>query len=118
MPIDATSSGIDHFIPGLAVNKATSGAAAQLGLTYYFYPKGSTQLSVGFTSSANAGSTWSTPTDDRQRDDLDLGGDHQPGPHGRRLHLDLLRLGQPGARSLRRRERANDRRRHDLLEHS
>jgi hypothetical protein len=49
-----------YFIPGLAVNKATSGATAQLGLTYYFYPKGSTQLSVGFISSANAGSTWTT----------------------------------------------------------
>ena len=61
VPIDATNSGIDHFIPGLAVNKATSGSTAQLGLTYYFYPKGSTQLSVGFTSSANAGGTWSTP---------------------------------------------------------
>jgi BNR repeat-like domain len=61
IPIDGTSTGIDHFIPGLAVNKATSGATAQLGLTYYFYPKGSTALSVGFTSSANAGSTWSTP---------------------------------------------------------
>jgi len=61
VPIDATGSGIDHFIPGLAVNKATSGAAAQLGLTYYFYPKQSTQLSVGFISSANAGSTWSAP---------------------------------------------------------
>jgi hypothetical protein len=61
IPIDGTSTGIDHFIPGLAVNKATSGASAQLGLTYYFYPKGSTQLSVGFTSSTNAGSTWSTP---------------------------------------------------------
>ncbi|HLV97082.1 MAG TPA: sialidase family protein [Ktedonobacterales bacterium] len=61
VPIDATNSGIDHFIPGLAVNKATSGSSAQLGLTYYFYPAGSTQLSVGFTSSTNAGSTWSTP---------------------------------------------------------
>jgi hypothetical protein len=61
VPIDATKSGIDHFIPGLAVNKATSGATAQLGLTYYFYPSGSTSLSVGFTSSTNAGSTWSTP---------------------------------------------------------
>ena len=60
IPIDSTGSGIDHFIPGLAVNKATSGATAQLGLTYYFYPKRSTQLSVGFISSANAGSTWST----------------------------------------------------------
>src|SRR5205085_4899463 len=54
-------SGIDHFIPGLAVNKATSGGTAQLGLTYYFFPSGSTQLSVGFISSTNAGSTWSTP---------------------------------------------------------
>ena len=61
IPIDGTNSGIDHFIPGLAVNKATSGASAQLGLTYYFYPKGSTQLSVGFVSSTNAGSTWSAP---------------------------------------------------------
>jgi hypothetical protein len=61
VPIDATSSGLDHFIPGLAVNKATSGAAAQLGLTYYFYPARSTDLSVGFISSANAGSTWSAP---------------------------------------------------------
>ena len=60
VPIDATNSGIDHFIPGLAVNKATSGATAQLGLTYYFYPSKSTQLSVGFISSANAGSTWTT----------------------------------------------------------
>jgi len=61
VPIDATNSGIDHFIPGLAVNKATSGSTAQLGLTYYFYPSSSTQLSVGFISSTNAGSTWSTP---------------------------------------------------------
>ena len=61
VPIDATNSGIDHFIPGLAVNKATSGATAQLGLTYYYYPKASTQLSVGFVSSADAGATWSIP---------------------------------------------------------
>jgi hypothetical protein len=60
VPIDATNSAIDHFIPGLAVNKATSGATAQLGLTYYFYPPRSTQLSVGFTSSADAGATWAT----------------------------------------------------------
>ena len=61
IPIDATNSGIDHFIPGLAVDKATSGTAARLGLTYYFYPSGSTQLGVGFISSTNAGSTWSSP---------------------------------------------------------
>ena len=61
IPIDGTGTGIDHFIPGLAVNKATSGATAQLGLTYYFYPRKSTKLSVGFTSSANGGGTWSNP---------------------------------------------------------
>lgn len=61
VPIDATGSGIDHFIPGLAVNKATSGATAQLGLTYYFYASGSSSLQVGFISSANSGSTWSAP---------------------------------------------------------
>jgi hypothetical protein len=61
VPIDDTKSGIDHFIPGLGVNKATSGGSAQLGLTYYFYPSGSTQLSVGFISSTNGGSTWSAP---------------------------------------------------------
>jgi hypothetical protein len=61
VPIDGTSSGVDHFIPGLAVNKATSGSTTQLGLTYYFYPARSTQLSVGFVSSGNAGSSWSAP---------------------------------------------------------
>jgi hypothetical protein len=60
IPADPTGSGIDHFIPGLAVNTTTSGATAQLGLTYYFYPKKSTQLAVGFISSADGGATWST----------------------------------------------------------
>jgi hypothetical protein len=60
VPIDAINSGIDHFIPGLAVNKSTSGSTAQLGLTYYFYPARSTQLSVGFISSNTAGTTWSS----------------------------------------------------------
>jgi hypothetical protein len=58
IPIDATGSRVDHFIPGLAVNNATSGSTAQLGLTYYYYPAGTTQLSVGFISSSSAGATW------------------------------------------------------------
>jgi hypothetical protein len=66
VPIDATSSTVDHFIPGLAVNKNTSGNTAQLGLTYYFYTNrscgSSCQLNVGFISSSNAGSTWSAAT--------------------------------------------------------
>jgi hypothetical protein len=61
VPIDAVTSNVDHFIPGLAVDGTTSGNTAHLGLTYYFYPPRSTALSVGFISSANAGSTWSSP---------------------------------------------------------
>src|SRR3954471_5105956 len=33
VPIDGTSSGVDHFIPGLAVNNASLGSGADLGLT-------------------------------------------------------------------------------------
>jgi hypothetical protein len=67
VPIDATTSTVDHFIPGIGVDRTTSGASARIGLTYYFYPNRSCtaatcQLSVGFVSSTNGGSTWSTPT--------------------------------------------------------
>jgi hypothetical protein len=62
-----TSDGGDHFIPGIGVDGATSGSTAKLGLTYYRYPAANCtastcQLTVGYTSSANGGSTWSTPT--------------------------------------------------------
>ncbi|TDU02547.1 BNR repeat protein [Streptomyces sp. 846.5] len=65
IPIDAVTSTADHFTPGLGVDKATSGTTTKLGLYYYFYPNHSCtastcQLEVGFISSANAGSTWST----------------------------------------------------------
>lgn len=67
VPIDAVGSGVDHFIPGLAVDKSTSGSSAHLGLTYYFYPSASCststcQLDVGFISSTNGGSSWGAPT--------------------------------------------------------
>jgi hypothetical protein len=66
IPIDATTSGVDHFIPGLGVDHSTSGSSAHLGLTYYFYPVASCsastcKLSVGFVSSSNGGGTWSGP---------------------------------------------------------
>jgi hypothetical protein len=64
VPIDGTNSGVDHFIPGLAVTG--TGATTQLGLTYYFYRQGrctSCQLEVGYIQSNNAGSTWSNHTD-------------------------------------------------------
>ena len=65
IPIDATSSGIDHFIPGLGVDKATSGSTADLGLYYYFYPNANCtastcQMEVGYIDSANGGTSWST----------------------------------------------------------
>jgi hypothetical protein len=66
VPIDATTSTVDHFIPGLGVDHATSGTTAKLGLYYYFYPNASCsastcQMEVGYISSANGGSTWSAP---------------------------------------------------------
>jgi hypothetical protein len=67
VPIDATNSGADHFLPGLGVDPATSGSSAKLGLVYYFYPNAACtsstcQLQVGFVSSANGGGSWSAPT--------------------------------------------------------
>jgi len=67
VPIDATNSGVDHFIPGLAVDRSTSGSTAHLALTYYFYPvsncsQSTCQLDVGEISSTNGGATWGTAT--------------------------------------------------------
>jgi hypothetical protein len=69
IPIDKITSGVDHFIPGLGVDPATSGATAHLALTYYYYPKAACtfptpdtcRLEVGFTSSSDGGKTWSNP---------------------------------------------------------
>jgi hypothetical protein len=67
IPIDPVKSTVDHFIPGLAVNPATSGKKAHLALAYYYYPHSACdpttcQLDVGYVTSANGGSTWSSPT--------------------------------------------------------
>lgn len=67
IPIDATTSTVDHFIPGLGIEPATSGATAHLGLTYYYYPQtnctvASCALYVGFISSLDGGNSWSRPT--------------------------------------------------------
>jgi BNR repeat-like domain len=66
IPIDTTTSGVDHFIPGLAVDKATSGSTAHLGLAYYYYPSASCssstcQLDVGYVSSTSGGASWTAP---------------------------------------------------------
>ena len=67
IPIDPTTSAVDHFTPSIAIDKATFGAGAKIGVTYYYYPNASCtaatcQLNVGFISSVNAGATWSAPT--------------------------------------------------------
>jgi hypothetical protein len=66
VPIDGVGSGVDHFIPGLAVDPATSGAGTHLALTYYFYPDatcaGGCQLDVGYISSPDGGAHWGAPT--------------------------------------------------------
>lgn len=63
VPIDGTSSKVDHFIPGLGVDQTTSGATTRLGLAYYYYPvsncsASTCQLDIGFISSTNGGSNW------------------------------------------------------------
>jgi hypothetical protein len=68
VPIDATSSTVDHFIPGLGVDRSTSGASARVGLAYYYYyptaacTSTTCQLNVGFVSSTNGGASWSAAT--------------------------------------------------------
>src|SRR5207244_26950 len=62
VPIDATTSTVDHFAPGIGVDRSTSGSGARVGLTYYFYPVSSCtastcQLDVGYISSTNGGAS-------------------------------------------------------------
>jgi hypothetical protein len=63
IPIDPVTSTVDHFIPGLAVDRATAGNTAHLTLTYYYFPVSDCgtvcDLYVGFVSSQDGGQTWS-----------------------------------------------------------
>jgi hypothetical protein len=57
----------DTFIPGVAVDRNTSGANIHVGIGYYYYPNvnctfSTCQLDVGYISSTNGGSTWSAQT--------------------------------------------------------
>jgi hypothetical protein len=65
VPIDSVTSGADHFIPGLAVDKQTSGSGAHLALSYYFYPdatcSGGCKLTAGYISSPDGGAHWGDP---------------------------------------------------------
>jgi hypothetical protein len=65
VPIDSVTGGADHFIPGLGVDKQTSGSNAHLALTYYFYPdatcSGGCRLTAGYISSPDGGAHWGNP---------------------------------------------------------
>lgn len=67
IPVDPVGSSVDHFLPGLAVDPLTSGSSTHLVLAYYYYPnancKFSTcQLDMGYATSMDGGSTWTTTT--------------------------------------------------------
>ena len=52
IPANAVGSGVDHFIPGLAVDHSTSGSTAHLVLAFYFYPVSSCSSSTYHSTSA------------------------------------------------------------------
>ena len=67
IPLDARGSGVDHFFPGLAVDRSTSGSSAHLAVIFYFYPNANCnaatcQLEVGFSTSADGGASWTSNT--------------------------------------------------------
>jgi hypothetical protein len=66
IPLNPVGSNVDHFIPGLAVNRTSAGGHTQLAVTYYFDTDPSCsgptcQIQVGFASSLDNGQTWSAP---------------------------------------------------------
>jgi len=72
IPTDSVGSGVDILIPGLAVDRNTSGSTARLAVVYYTFPTifcnatgtrntPACQLNVGFLDSTNGGASWSSP---------------------------------------------------------
>ena len=66
VPIDGLASGLDHLIPGIGVDVATSGGATHVGLAFYQVQAGCAfadcRLQAGFVSSVDGGAHWSAPT--------------------------------------------------------
>jgi len=63
IPADPVGSGVDHFIPGIAVDRSTSGTTAHLVVAFYYYPvakctSSTCKLDVGSSSSTDGGATW------------------------------------------------------------
>lgn len=63
IPIDAATSTVDHFLPGIGIDPATSGSTAHMSIVYYYYPvsnctSSTCQLEVGFVTSSDGGASW------------------------------------------------------------
>ena len=63
IPIDATTSTVDHFLPGIGIDPTTSGSSAHITIVYYYYTDtncslSTCQLYAGYTTSTDGGSTW------------------------------------------------------------
>jgi len=67
VPIDATTSTVDHFLATVAIDPSTSGNSAHLTLVYHYYPSATCgasdcALNVAYVTSQDGGSSWSNPT--------------------------------------------------------
>jgi hypothetical protein len=65
IPLDPVGSGVDHFLPGLAVDPSTAGSTAHLAVVFYYYPNANCtaatcQLDVGSSTSPNGGASWTS----------------------------------------------------------
>jgi len=65
IPIDPTTSTVDHFLPGIGIDPTTSGSTAHMTIVYYFYPVSNCsattcELEVGFVTSTDGGATWTS----------------------------------------------------------
>src|SRR5579863_5857613 len=63
IPIDPTTSTVDHFLPGIGIDPTTSGSSAHITIVYHFYPvsdctAATCALEVGFVTSSDGGTTW------------------------------------------------------------
>ena len=63
IPIDPVTSTVDHFLPGIAVDKNTSGSSTHVAVAYYYFPiaacsTNTCDMTVGFTSSLDGGASW------------------------------------------------------------
>jgi hypothetical protein len=64
IPLDSTTSGVDHFLPSLSVSSSWWGTT--LALTYYYFPQANCTLATcaldaAYTSSSDGGRDWAAP---------------------------------------------------------